>query len=105
MNTDHSKDRLDELFRAARRARDTRECAAPLGFSTRVAARAFAQQENPLEALFATLSWRALAVCGLLMALTMVSVYGTRSTSAGTSTLDEDGDLQSPVTELVELAS
>jgi len=105
MNTDPSKDRLDELFRAARRASDTRDCAAPLGFSTRVAARALAQQDTPLEALFAKLSWRALAVCGLLMALTMASVYGTRSATAGSSLSDEDGELQSPVTELVELAS
>jgi hypothetical protein len=58
------------LVAAARQApADTRDTFAPVGFSTRVAALAFANAEPTFSALFARFSMRALGVCSLLMVL------------------------------------
>lgn len=46
---------------------DARDAAAPNGFSTRVAALAFAAGEPSISSLFARLSWRALGVAALVM--------------------------------------
>ena len=66
MNSPHSA--WLRLVAAARRApADTRDTAAPYGFSTRVAALAFVQAaERPLVSLFDRLSFRALGYAGLL---------------------------------------
>jgi hypothetical protein len=58
------------LVAAARQVpADTRDTSAPAGFSTRVAALAFASAEPTFSALFARFSMRALGVCSLLMVL------------------------------------
>lgn len=103
MKPHDSSSQLNELLRAARQAHDTRDCQAPLGFSTRVAARAFEGRENALSALFERLSWKALAVSCLLMAATVASGYGLTRGSALASAAEEDSELSDPVTEMLEL--
>jgi len=103
MKPHDSSAQLNELLRAARQAHDTRDCQAPLGFSTRVAARAFEGGENALSALFERLSWKALAVSCLLMAVTVASGYGLSSSSALAGTVEEESYLPDPVSEMLEL--
>lgn len=54
---------------------DTRDASAPHGFATRVAALAFAQVEPTFAVLFARFSWRALAVCGLIMTIGIATSF------------------------------
>lgn len=105
MKPHDSSSALDTLIRAARKVPDTRDCQAPLGFSTRIAAHAFEARGNALSALFERLSWKALALSCLLMAVTVASGYGLTHTTSVASTSDDDGELSDPVSELVELNS
>lgn len=99
-------DSLESLLEAARRAPARAATSAPLGFSTRVAARAFERPSLSLSAALDRLSWRAFALSCLLMALTVASSYGLSHKAGQTaSTGDDDGDLQDPVSELIELVS
>lgn len=54
------------LVTAARQVRDDRDTAAPLGFSSRVAALAMSRRGESVGALFEQFSWRALAAAVLL---------------------------------------
>jgi len=66
------------LVKAARLApADRREEAAPAGFSTRVAALAFASAEVSFSAMLARMSWRAVAVAGLVMAVSIAANFDT----------------------------
>ncbi len=103
MKPHDSSTQLNELLRAARQAPDTRDCQPPLGFSTRVAARAFENRESAFSALFESLSWKALAVSCLLMAVTVASGYGLTRGSSLANASEDDGELSDPVTELLEL--
>ncbi len=103
MKQHDSSSQLNELFHAARQAPDTRDCRAPLGFSTRVAARAFESRENALSALFESLSWKALAVSCLLMAATVASGYGLTRSSSLANAAEDEGELSDPVTEMLEI--
>jgi hypothetical protein len=62
------------LARAARRATDARDEAAPYGFATRVAAQAFAAKDsaNPILERFA---WRALGLACLVAVLGIAANY------------------------------
>lgn len=106
MNTHDPSEQLQKLIQAARRAPDNRGTEIPAGFATRVAARAFASEESAFSALFERLSWRAFAFSCLLMAATIASSYGvSRVTGQATASTDDEGDLQDPVAEIIELAS
>jgi len=93
-----------KLVAAARQAPDTGDAAAPYGFSTRVAALAFAQGQ-PAPSIFARLSLRA-ALVACLLALAAVGANYSAITSAFA---DEQpapaatGD--DPVGEVINLAS
>lgn len=63
------------LVAAARQAPEERATSAPPGFATRVAARALSAEPPGLAALFERLSFRALAVAGLLMVATLAVSY------------------------------
>ena len=69
-----SEFKWQRLARAARRATDTRDEAAPYGFATRVAAQAFAAREtsSPILERFA---WRALGVACLVAVLGVAANY------------------------------
>ena len=69
-----SEFKWQRLARAARRATDVRDEAAPYGFATRVAARAFAAKgsSNPILERFA---WRALGVACLVAVLGIAANY------------------------------
>jgi hypothetical protein len=64
---------------------DTREASAPLGFSTRVVALAFADTERRVASLFELLAPRALWVAALLVVASVAVNYS----SFGASDLDE----------------
>lgn len=90
------------LVKAARLAPvDARDEAAPNGFSTRVAALAFASAEASFPALLARLSWRALTVAALVMAVSIAANFKPLL-----STLDRDADnaLNDPVGEWLNLS-
>ena len=66
------------LVAAARLApANKREEAAPAGFSTRVAALAFASAEASFSAMLARLSWRAVTVAALVMAVSIAANFDT----------------------------
>ena len=85
------------LVAAARQAPDSRDLAAPPGFTTRVAARALSAEAPGLAALFDRLSFRALVVAGLLMVATLAVSY---SALAGGDE-EEDQVMIDPVGELL----
>ncbi len=90
------------LVKAARLApADKRDEAAPAGFSTRVAALAFASAEASFQAMLARLSWRALTVAALVMALSIAANFKPLLSS-----LDRDADtaLNDPVGEWLNLS-
>jgi hypothetical protein len=95
-----SNPRWSRLVAAARSAPDTRDIAAPYGFSTRVAALAMAQ-ERISGSLLERFSLRALSVAGLLA---LVCVAANISTL--TSLFREEAAVSDdPVAEMVDLAS
>ncbi|MFA6289373.1 MAG: hypothetical protein WC661_18480 [Opitutaceae bacterium] len=100
MNPSHSF-----WFRLAEAARlapaDARDVAAPSGFSTRVAALAFASAEASFSAMLARLSWRALTVAALVMAVTIAANFKPLLSS-----LDRDAAtaLNDPVGEWLNLS-
>ncbi len=90
------------LVRAARLApADARDVAAPSGFSTRVAALAFASADASFSSMLARLSWRALTVAALVMAVTVAANFKPLLSS-----LDRDADtaLNDPVGEWLNLS-
>lgn len=92
------------LVRAARLAPgDARDTAAPTGFSTRVAALAFASAEASFSAVLARLSWRALTVAALVMVASAAANFDTLSASL---TQDHDAavSLGDPVGEWLNLS-
>ena len=108
MKPHDSSEQLKSLMSAARRAPDTRDTQAPFGFSTRLAAHAFEMRATPLAAMFESLSWRALAVSCLLMALTIASSYSLglgSATAQSSSNGDDSSDLLDPISEVIEIAS
>lgn len=90
------------LTAAARQAPDTRDCAAPYGFATRVVAQAFAAPKNTLALAFQRLSWQALGLSCLLALACLLSTYAFRPAPV---VLDEDGELRDPIAEVIELGS
>lgn len=72
MNPSDPRHPWSRLVDAARRAPDRRDAGAPYGFSTRVAALAFAADRRA-GSLFERFAWRAVGVAGLL-ALASVAV-------------------------------
>ncbi len=93
-----SDQKWQRLVAAARRAPDARDVTAPFGFSTRVAAQAYAA---PVASLLERFSLRALGVAALLA---VVCVAGNYTTIA--SALDPDsGAVDDPVADMLELAS
>ena len=62
------------LVAAARRTPASDDTAAPYGFATRVAARAFAA-ERPMRSLFERFSLRAVGVAGLLAVVSVAANY------------------------------
>jgi hypothetical protein len=90
--------RWQRLAAAARQARDERDTAAPSGFATRVAAHAFAQAEQPLSALFARFSWRALGFAALLALVSVAANYSVISSFFSSS--DDDSASNEIVTEI-----
>jgi len=91
------------LVKAARPApADMRDTSAPSGFSTRVAALAFASAEASFSAVLARLSWRALTVASLVMAATIAANFKPMLAS-----LDKDvssASLSDPVGEWLNLS-
>ena len=64
------------LASLARRApADARDVSAPHGFSTRVVALAFARVEPSFSAMMSRLSWRALAVAAVVMAVSVAANF------------------------------
>ncbi len=94
--------RWPRLAAAARQVRDERDTAAPYGFATRVAARAFAAAEPPFSALLARFSWRALGVAALLTLVAVAANYS--AISALSSSPDEDSGPGEIVNEIVDLS-
>ncbi len=92
------------LVQAARLApADARDEAAPHGFSTRVAALAFATANPSLSAMLARLSWRALTVAALVM---VVSVAANFKPLVATFSQDRDttAALSDPVGDWLNLS-
>ncbi|MDB6169109.1 MAG: hypothetical protein JWM88_1973 [Verrucomicrobia bacterium] len=78
------------LVSAARRAEDVRDETAPYGFSTRVAALAFARERTGVS-LLERFAWRALCVAGLLAVLSTAANYSLFSSAVGEDdTLTDD---------------
>lgn len=69
-----SEFKWQRLVRAARRATDARDEAAPYGFATRVAAQALATRESS-NPLMERLAWRALGVACLVAVLGVAANY------------------------------
>ena len=100
MNTPDS--RWARLVAAARQIRDERDTAAPYGFATRVAARAFAAAEPPFSALLARFAWRAL---GIAVLLALASVAANYSAVFATSSNADDGSASTEIiNEIVNLS-
>lgn len=85
------------LVVVARQAPIPGDEAAPYGFSTRVAALAFAAVERPtLQSSLNRFSWRALGFSLMVMVLSIVANYNSLTVTAET-----DHDLVDPVVEEV----
>jgi hypothetical protein len=96
----------NRLVAAARGAPDSRDTAAPYGFATRVAARAFAG-ERPAVSGFARLALRAMGVSCLLAVVAVAANYSSvrrlfddSSATAAAGAVPDD-----PMTALVDLAT
>lgn len=100
MNTPDS--RWERLAAAARRVRDERDPAAPHGFATRVAARAFAAAEPPFSALLVRFSWRALGIAALLALASVVINYS--ALLARSSNPEDDSASNEIINEIVNLS-
>ncbi len=91
------------LVKAARLAPiEARDAAAPSGFSTRVVALAFASAEASFSGMLARLSWRALTVAAIVMAVTIAANFKPLLAS-----LDKDvssASLSDPVGEWLNLS-
>ena len=74
------------LTAAARRAPVTGEAEAPYGFSTRVAALAFAAAERPVRSLFERVSLKAVGLASLLAVASVVANFSALTVE----TADED---------------
>lgn len=86
------------LVVAARQVPLSGESAAPYGFSTRIAALAFAVVERPtLLSSLNRFSWRALGFSLVLMVLSIITNYNSVSVAAENRTADHD--LVDPVIE------
>jgi hypothetical protein len=95
--------RWQRLAAAARQAPDDRDLAAPPGFATRVAARAFATAEAPFSALLARFSWRALGVASLLAVVSVAANYSAIS-ALTSSPPDDDSNSGEIVNEIIDLS-
>jgi ABC-type Na+ efflux pump permease subunit len=86
-----------QLVAAARRAPVDDDLAAPYGFATRVAARAFSQKPPfALLAVFGRFSVRALWMAGVLMLVSMAANY-----IAFASSEEDEQNLVDPVAEVL----
>jgi hypothetical protein len=94
--------RWQRLAAAARQIRDNRDTAAPPGFATRMAAHAFAREEQPFSALLARFSWRALGLAALLALVTVAANFS--AISALFSSSDDDSASREIVNEIVNLS-
>jgi hypothetical protein len=94
-----SDQKWTRLVAAARSAPDDRDLAAPYGFSTRVAALAFAQARS--SSLLERFSLRALGVAALLALGCVAANYFSLSSSLRYETALTDD----PVEEVVDVAS
>ena len=70
------------LTAAARRAPQAGKPAAPYGFSTRVAALAFANADRPARSLFERFALRAVGVASLLAVASVLANYSALSVEA-----------------------
>jgi hypothetical protein len=89
MNPAH--DPWTKLAASARMAKDDRDVTAPYGFSTRVAALAFAR-ERAVGSLFERFALRAVGVAALLAIVSTVANYTLLNSSSGDDdVLADDG--------------
>ncbi|HNC23589.1 MAG TPA: hypothetical protein PLU52_05225 [Opitutaceae bacterium] len=93
-----SDQKWQRLAAAARRAPDSREVTAPYGFSTRVAAQAFAA---PSVSLLERFSLRALGVAALLAVVCVAGSYTTIASAFDSDSSSNDD----PVADVLELTS
>jgi hypothetical protein len=84
------------LITAARQAPETRDAAAPYGFSTRIAARALSDERPARTAMFARISVRALWVACLLTLVSVATNY-----LAFASSEDDEQNLIDPVSDVL----
>ena len=70
------------LAAAARRAPQSGDSSAPYGFSTRVAALAFAGAERPFRSLFERFSLKAVGVASLLAVASVLANYSALTAEA-----------------------
>ena len=77
------------LTSAAREVRDDHDASAPYGFSTRVAALAFAQ-ERPMGSVLERFALRAVGLAALLAVSSVALNYDAFSTAAGTISVQEN---------------
>jgi hypothetical protein len=103
MNTDDHNQPWARLTAAARRGPLAGDTAAPYGFATRVAARAFSV-ERPMRSLFERFSLRAVGVASLLAVLSVVANYSALNaavtedeTSSAVATEDPVSVLLGPI--------
>ena len=107
MNLQSPRDPWSRLAAAARTVRDERDDSAPYGFSTRVAALAFAQ-ERSVVSVFDRFALRALGVACLLalgsfaMNYNAISLPATPGTTVAVSSSD-DFDVAAPTDDAVAL--
>jgi hypothetical protein len=80
-----------KLVVASRGLRDERSAAAPYGFSTRVAAQAWASAASSGSALWERVSWRALGIASLLAVVGLAANYATYSRSVDDDLMPDDG--------------
>ena len=83
---------------------DARAEAAPPGFSTRVAALAFASAEASFLSMLSRLSWRALTVAGIVMAVSIAANFDTLLASFSSQERDVTTALGDPVGEWLNLS-
>lgn len=74
MNSNNSE--WQRLVAAARRAPADPAAQAPYGFATRVAAQAFERSTGPATNLLTRLSWGAIGMAALVMAITIATNLG-----------------------------
>jgi hypothetical protein len=89
MNLNDPRHPWSRLTAAARQAQDDRDASAPYGFSTRIAALAFAQEQRAFS-LFERFAFRAVGLACILALASVALNYSALTTPTATTTAMTD---------------